>query len=330
MFLPQSLSLLLLHFIIFTCNITNTFVSAHLFFQYPKPRSCFYGGYWGPDGDGPWRREPCDRAAGAPTAILQAGSQTCLSVHEFVAHPATYDVTLFYNAALGPGDSLDQVSEKDTVVLQETRSDDHPEDQTGYQRFLVDLPLNKTCETCTIQIKQWAEDFDWYYYACVDVQIVSQLDGSFLPDADALSPDQCVWEPAPARIRANILRSILIGAAILLDIFLVLSWLGWIYVCRKSESRSPPPETKSTSDDKSDEELADQNPDAKQEQATNNSVVAAESSTRCSGFMKRAREPRAKLFGLLILGWVLCSSLVVGIVLVGLKACWFGPEWASF
>jgi hypothetical protein len=93
---------------------------------------------------------------------------------------------------------------------------------------MVDIPAEKMSEKCTIQVKQWAEDFDWYYYACVDVEIVLELDGT--ADIDkGLPPDQCVWEPADSRTRANIRRSILIFSVVLFDVVL---FLVWIYRCQ--------------------------------------------------------------------------------------------------
>ena len=71
-----------------------------------------------------------------------------------------------------------------SFVLAEGIDDMNPDDETGYQRFLVDLPANVTCDSCTIQVKQWVYDLSWYYYACVDVEIVDNSDnnddGSFV------------------------------------------------------------------------------------------------------------------------------------------------------
>ena len=43
-----------------------------------------------------------------------------------------------------------------------------------------------------------------------------------------------------------------------------------------------------------------------------------------SRFWRQARQPRQKRVGLAILVFIVMVSLVVGFVLGGLKACWFG------
>lgn len=129
---------------------------AHIFLQQPEARSCFYGGYWGSDGDGPWRRSPCDRDPDAPTATYVAGTSTCLSLHEFVPHPAHYDIQLFPEP-VGPG--MDNVQ---GIFLAQNVEDLAPSDETGYQRFWVDLPPNVTFQdSCTIQVRQFVCDYDW-------------------------------------------------------------------------------------------------------------------------------------------------------------------------
>lgn len=273
-------------------------VSGHLFFDFPAPRSCFYGGYWGTDKDGPWRRSPCDRDPGSATATLLAGASTCLSVHEFVAHPANYDIQLF-TKPVGPGD------DDDGIFLKEKIEDTAPDGETGYQRFWVDLPQNVTCEnTCTIQVRQYAKDFDWYYYACVDINIVAdgEADGS-------LSRDQCVWEPGPSRIRAQILQSIVLGCVFLVDAIMFLGWFVW---SARAIKRTEKPENGGDSESP----VTSNDEQGKENEETKNS-------SWWSLFRQATSKAPYRTVLCRILAWVILSSIAMTVALIGLKSCWF-------
>lgn len=108
-------------------------------------------------------------------------------VYEFVGHTGWFSVRLS-NQAVGVGGSdssfvnlqpdgqqgLDLASRSDgpsgtfideTQNAQTTRGVVH-----GMQ---VRIPSNFTCDHCTLQVRQWAPTFNWYYYACADVAVYS-------------------------------------------------------------------------------------------------------------------------------------------------------------
>lgn len=191
-------------------------VNGHLFFEDPAPRGCFYGGYYGFGGDGPWRTNPCEREAGEPTKTYAAGQKVCLTVHEFVPHPGHYRIALV-DKAVQPGDE-----DVPWIVLEDNIKDENADDLTGMQAFYVQIPANITCKNCTIQVRQWADDFQWYYYTCADVEIVaSGSDKSAFPDA---KQEDCVWTAAGPRLRMQILQTMLIFSLILLAILSILIW----------------------------------------------------------------------------------------------------------
>lgn len=287
---------------------TTTVVQSHLFFQEPAARTCFYGGYWGLDPDGPWRRAPCDRTPGPPTATWVAGSSTCLTLHEFVPHPATYDIALAYEP-VGPGDMT-----AEWVNLVRELPDPAPSDQTGYQRFLINVPANKTCDACTIQVRQYAADLDWYYYACADVKIV--LLGEDDTAAEVTTTKECVWTPGPSRIRAKILTSIVVGSVVLFDALLTIAWFLW--VCR-SRRKKGGKNTRSSQDGKgrqttsiSYEEVETPNVGESNEDDVGEKIT----------FCEAAKRPLAKRVGCGILIFALVSGLTAGLVIGGLRACW--------
>lgn len=288
-------------------------VQSHLFFQEPAARTCFYGGYWGLDPDGPWRRAPCDRTPGTPTATWVAGStSTCLTLHEFVTHPATYDIALAYES-VGPGDTATE-----WVNLVKALPDPAPADQTGYQRFLINVPANKTCDACTIQVRQYAADLDWYYYACADVMIVLEEDSAEATTTE----EECIWTPGPSRIRAKILTSIVVGSVVLFDALLAIAWFVWVYRSRKKDGKntrsSQDMNGRQTTSNYCEEEETPNVGESSNEHEVADKGEKGEEMTFCEA----AKQPLAKRVGYGILIFALVSGLATGLVIGGLRACW--------
>ena len=287
----------------------------------------------GTNGDGPWRRSPCDREPGPPTATYEAGSSTCLTLHEFVAHPAHYDIQLFPQP-VGPGDEVNN-----GIMLSENVEDPAPISETGYQRFFVDLPEDIDCqESCTIQVRQWVYDLDWYYYACADVRIVppNATDDNLLVEQSSqssLSQDQCVWEPAPPRMQAQILQLALLGTMFLLDAILIVTWSIWVYYASQHVDHTKPDDASSINDDDveagSKHDALDTEKETQDDGESNENTEADTDEPAKQGcwnrfWMEARSSRRKKRAGFAIVVWVVMSAAVVAIVLVGLKACWFG------
>eukprot|EP00486_Rosalina_sp_Unknown_P007416 CAMPEP_0201575770 /NCGR_PEP_ID=MMETSP0190_2-20130828/21183_1 /ASSEMBLY_ACC=CAM_ASM_000263 /TAXON_ID=37353 /ORGANISM="Rosalina sp." /LENGTH=178 /DNA_ID=CAMNT_0048005815 /DNA_START=73 /DNA_END=606 /DNA_ORIENTATION=- len=148
-----------------------SFTNGHVRFRCPGPRSCFYGiDLDNSNGDGVWRQDPCGHDPVDPVVTYSSGSSICLRVHEFVPHPGYFEIYLS-EMAVGP-DTND--NDANWITLADNIPDvTEDEITTGIQAFDVTLPPNITCDHCTIQVKQWASDFEWYYYTCTDIQIVA-------------------------------------------------------------------------------------------------------------------------------------------------------------
>ena len=136
-------------------------------------------------------------------------------------HPGYYEIYLS-EMAVGP-----DTSDIDANWI--TLADNIPdvtEDQitTGIQAFDVTLP-NITCDHCTIQVKQWASDFNWYYYTCTDIRIVSDNDDvnntHTCVGSDSEWGKTCEWSEAGSLMRIMVLQSIILGTVGLVC-FLVL------------------------------------------------------------------------------------------------------------
>ena len=248
---------------------------AHIYFETPQARTCFYGGYFGTDPDGAWRQEPCDRASARPTITYVPGQQICLTLHEFVDHPGYYDIAIAYTP-VNPGDT-----NVDFVPLASAVPDTG--DSTGFQSFIVTLPLNRTCEHCTIQVKQWADDLQWFYYACTDIEIVAGSTNT------TVEPSSCQFRSGPPLLRILILQSTLISSYFLI---LVIFLLVWAFVaCRSKEIGH---------------ELVAKSSDGK-----------IQTSARIIEYSKRHRT-----FLLTTTALFLVLAVALGVTLIGLKSCW--------
>mmetsp|Transcript_72103 Transcript_72103/g.188978 ORF Transcript_72103/g.188978 Transcript_72103/m.188978 type:complete len:274 (+) Transcript_72103:110-931(+) len=188
--------------------IRMSVVDGHLYFQCPSPRTCFYGGYWGSDKNGPWTKTPCDRVAttDSPTATMVAGDSICLKVYEFVDHIGYYRVAIQYGGIVNRGDADPGAS---WTVLADNVIDVSP--STGNQVFTVTLPANQTCDRCTIQVRQWSDDQDMTYYACADVRVITRAQAGqegVLESACAHDPSTCLWEERPQGVRIYFYQTI--------------------------------------------------------------------------------------------------------------------------
>lgn len=247
----------------------------HIYFETPGPRTCFYGGYFGTDPDGAWRQEPCDRQSAPPKVTYVPGQEICLTVHEFVDHPGYYDIAISYTP-VNPGDN-----NAEFVTIASLIPD--VGDGTGYQSFIVTLPENRTCDHCTIQIKQWADDLQWFYYACTDVEIVNGVTNT------TISPSTCQFRSGPALLRILILQDILIGTYFL-TIVLFLAAFCFAGYCNKDVSQ----------------DLEEKSQDGK--------VAVTERIVEYSKRKKRCMLVAAIVYLLL--------AVALGVTLIGLKSCW--------
>jgi hypothetical protein len=272
-----------------------------------------------------------------------AGQSTCLSLHEFVAHPRSFDISLAYGA-IGPGDDYQY---DDWTVLDDNIPDE-TSSKTGFQQFLVDIPVNKTWDACTIQVRQRAADLDWYYYACADVRIVAANTSFMIPeDENAIPADQCLWEQASPQMRAKILTTTLIFSTVLVAALLVLVWAVWLS-CRKQKNLNKMQTDEADEDggipSSKDQHGADgtekpkdlyrvEDPesthkkDDKEDEGNNKevSITGKKEPKRncCSTLWEAAKEPRAKCIGYWIMAFALVSGFAVGLTIGGLRACWF-------
>jgi hypothetical protein len=267
-----------------------------------------------------------------------------LSLHKFVPHPGSFDVSLVHGA-IGPGDTYDDWTVLDDNVLDESSS------QTRCQLFLVDVPVDKTCDACTIQVRQRAADLDWCHCACADVRIVAANSSWFIPEEEnAIPADQCLWEPASGRIRAKILTSILIFCTLVVDAVLTLVWVVWLF--RRTKHKNVRHKMQGANEDEADEEgeiafskhrneddgkenpedsYQVEDPEGSHEQEedddkNNKEAVAAGKkprNKRCSTLWEAAKEPRAKRLGCCMLAFALISGFAVGLTIGALRACWF-------
>ncbi|KAJ3005744.1 UNVERIFIED_CONTAM: hypothetical protein HDU68_004416 [Siphonaria sp. JEL0065] len=168
-------------------------VHAHIFAECPKARTCITGGYWGLSENGVWQRSPCDRFStpSSPVSALAIGQDLCLEVHEFVPHDhSSFKVSLSYDGIVNPGDSNPEW----TVLYKQ----DKKEIGSGVHGISVQLPANRTCESCTLQFVQQSSEFGGVtYYSCANVRIVSALEsGSVSTSCGIPSGGQCVaWTP---------------------------------------------------------------------------------------------------------------------------------------
>eukprot|EP00744_Colponema_vietnamica_P013752 GILI01019283.1.p1 GENE.GILI01019283.1~~GILI01019283.1.p1 ORF type:complete len:310 (+),score=26.84 GILI01019283.1:29-931(+) len=183
-------------------------IESHIWLQCPPPRQCFYGiPPTSLNPDGRWRNAACDSSPGSPKSTFYAGQSICLRWYEFVAHSGYYEIWLSASS-VGVGDPQSSFTHLVAKIQ------DNDSSQTGYWGATVTLPSNLTCESCTLQILQWVNDFKWYYYSCADVTILpasSASNRTFTDCVSRISSNTCVWEAAPPRIREMILQSILIG-----------------------------------------------------------------------------------------------------------------------
>ena len=202
--------------------------NGHIFFQCPPARTCFYGGNAGTNSDGPWRRAPCDRAPVTPVVAVVAGDTMCLSLQEFVPHTGYFYINLA-DTPVGPNDP-----EPDWVVV---LMDDTPQttdgSTTATQRFSVTIPFGMASPHATIQVKQWSDQFQWYYYACTDIRIVSNV-SDVMPISSELcwdqSDGQCLRSDGPSRLRMGILEPITYGTWAIVSVLALTIWS--IVVCK--------------------------------------------------------------------------------------------------
>lgn len=124
---------------------------------------------------------------------VAAGDTMCLSMQEFVPHTGYFHINLA-DTPVGPNDP-----EPDWVVLMDDTPQTTDGSTTATQRFSITIPFGMASPHATIQVKQWSDQFQWYYYACTDVPASSE---ACWDQGD----DQCLRSDGPSRLRMGILE----------------------------------------------------------------------------------------------------------------------------
>ena len=254
--------------------------------------------------------------------FINAINITGLRVHEFVPHPGYYQIYLS-EIPVGPDTSEDDAN---WITLADNIPDT-TEDQvtTGIQAFDVTLP-NITCDHCTIQVKQWASDFDWYYYTCTDIKIVA--DDSNIDTDDTCVGDEsewgetCSWSEVESLVRIMILQSIILGTVGLicfLILFGVILYTSECFGCRKDKCGSYVKSKKSNSGDI---EMDDRNG------GTSNMDDDIEENVGCCFKINR----NLKRFWLLYtITWIfiIVAFVVTSIIIVEMKNCNVASDYGN-
>jgi len=76
------------------------------------------------------------------------------------------------------------------------------------QRFSVTIPLGMASPHATIQVKQWSDEFQWYYYACTDIQIVANQSTAGSGACWDRSASCTQFDGGPKKLRMSILESL--------------------------------------------------------------------------------------------------------------------------
>lgn len=243
-------------------------------------------------------------------------------------HPGYYEIYLS-EIPVGPDTSEDDAN---WITLADNIPDE-TEDQitTGIQAFDVTLP-NITCDHCTIQIRQWASDFDWYYYTCTDIKIVA--DDTNIDNTDTCVGDEsewgetCTWSEAGSLVRIMILQSIILGTVGLVCFLILFGVILYTSECcgwRKDKCGSYVRNKKNNDDtngDSGDIEMDDRN--------GNTSTIdnGNEENVGCCFKVKR----NLKTFWLLYtITWIfiVVAFVVTAIIIVEMKNCNVASDYGN-
>jgi hypothetical protein len=160
--------------------------SSHIFFAHPPSRAkCFYEYPLNVDDDSIFRGNPCGRASRGVQAHLSSNATLSLSFRMTVAHMSVFQLSIAPGIAGYGGKktgtpehtSYDSIS---TLIASFDCSHlpggckDDPEGRGDYclPVFVPELPTGMY----TLQLRQFAPEFNWYYYECADVLLVSNGD----------------------------------------------------------------------------------------------------------------------------------------------------------
>lgn len=224
--MPSSVSFLCFFITVLVLQLARP-ADAHMWMQCPKPRQCFYETPLSSnDGDGEWRRKPCPFGAkNNGVTYLYRNENFCLRVREFVDHLGWIDVSIA-GVPVGPGDEQSLFSTPLAYIHDEQNG-------TAFQQIPVTIPSNVTCNgTCTIQVRQWSDDLNWFYYACSDVVLLDRNDtqnatkmeamGIDIETADLseeamcqsrISDNTCQWASGGPLLRVMILQMVVLSIA---------------------------------------------------------------------------------------------------------------------
>jgi hypothetical protein len=129
-----------------------------------------------------------------------------------------------------------QVTPKPYVIWQ----GDIDHEGTSLHSITVKIPSNLTCDACTLQVRQWAPEFSWYYYSCSDVRVQARTNTTAIKSTcrSAIDDNTCTISAAPPQVRILILQSILVAVAVIVcltaaivGIILVVLKIGRISCC---------------------------------------------------------------------------------------------------
>jgi uncharacterized membrane protein len=110
--------------------------------------------------------------------------------------------------------------------------------ETGFHNIKITLP-NIDCPTCTLQVAQWADEFNWYYYSCSDIRITADASISTNIESNCtqrIFDGTCdTFEPAEMLVRIGILETIYWGSFGVFTVALVLILAGVIFYAKKND-----------------------------------------------------------------------------------------------
>lgn len=158
--------------------------AAHVYLTVPPTRAkCYLDQRMGLETDELFRGNPCGRPSRGVLGALVAGTDSCVTARMPVAHPGHFRISIapgtagtggtaegrpaFATAFDSPGNIL---AAFDCSSLPGGCPTDAIEGQGDYT-FPIRVPANLTAGVYTLQLRQYASEFDWYYYDCADVQV---------------------------------------------------------------------------------------------------------------------------------------------------------------
>lgn len=218
---------------------------AHIYLKYPVTRAnCFYEYPRNVGGDSIFRGNPCGRPSQGVKAHILSGSLYPLSFRMTVAHMSKFEVAIAPGIA-GTGGKvigtpLSTSYDSIKSVIAEFGCESLPggcqDDPSGRGDYCVPLKIpNLPAGEYTLQLRQYAPEFKWYYYDCADIQIYS-------PNSNIVNPTTYCSNATfisvsyPNPIYAQ--EPLIFGLPGLLVIIMILFDIYWFWKWGKSQNMS--------------------------------------------------------------------------------------------